>query len=136
MMEQQSNPYCQREISFCSLNPREDQARDAKLLLSGIEGIIHLLAVQQSKLHVHYDLRKTCLLHIEIILESTGFHLDNSLMTKLKRALYHYTEEVQRENLKLNNEHNQASNEIFINRYARLKHGCRDHRSQYWRRYL
>ena len=48
---------------------------------------------------VVYDLRRITLQRIENALSELGYHLDNSLLCKLKRALFHYAEETQRENL-------------------------------------
>ena len=73
---------------------------------------------------------------IEDSLVELGFHLDNSLLYKLKRSLYHYTDETQRSNMGCCSDQCQCTREVFINRYQRLMHGCRDSRPRYWREYL
>lgn len=104
------------------------------LLFSDIDGISHLELIETHKLTISYDVRVITLEIIEDTLIELGFHLDNSLLYKLKRALYYYTEQVQRENL--GHAKNQLTRNVFINRYDRLQHGCRDDRPEHWRKYL
>jgi hypothetical protein len=125
-----------RQINFCSLHPDPTQAQNAMLLLSDVGGITHLHLPHQHVLHISYDIRYIYLKMIEDALEEVGFHLDNSLLFKLKRALYHYTEEVQRQNLGLHNKHSNSTQKIFVSRYEKLRHGCRDDRPAHWRKYL
>lgn len=123
-----------REIAFCSLHADPDQAKSAMLFFSDVEGITHLELIDSHKFSISYDIRLINLQLLEETLIELGFHLDNSLLFKLKRALYYYTEEVQQENLGCSKD--QCTRNIFINRYDRLKHGCRDDRPDYWRKYL
>jgi len=123
-----------REIAFCSLHADPDQAKSAMLFFSDVEGVTHLELIDSHKLGISYDIRLLNLQLLEETLTELGFHLDNSLLFKLKRALYYYTEEVQQENLGCSK--GQCTRNIFINRYDRLKHGCRDDRPDYWRKYL
>jgi hypothetical protein len=123
-----------REIRFCRLHPDKQQAQTASLLLSDVEGM-HLLRPHDSYLlHISYDITCLNLNLIEDVLVDLGFHLDNSLMMKLKRALYYYTEEVERANLGID-ECGCADRQVFINRYLKLRHGCRDERPEHWRNY-
>ena len=123
-----------REIAFCSLHADPDQAKSAVLFFSDIEGISHLELIETHRLRISYDIRILTLQLLEEALVELGFHLDNSLLHKLKRALYYYTEENQQENLGCNN--GQCTRDIFVSRYDRLQHGCRDDRPDYWRKYL
>lgn len=125
-----------REIVFCSLHPDPAQAQSAMLVLTDIEGVEHMRLISHQRLHVTYDIRRVCLQWLEEVLEELGFHLDNSLFTKLRRALYHYTEEVQRDNLKCPKGETNCTDKVFVNRYQRLPHGCRDDRPPHWRKYL
>ena len=124
-----------REINFCSLLP-PDQAQQAILVLSDIQGIDNLRLVNLYQLSISYDIRHISLQIIEDALQEIGFHLDNSLLFKLKRSLYYYTEDVQRHNLGVGEKGSQNTRQIFINRYQRLRHGCRDDRPDHWRKYL
>jgi len=123
-----------REIAFCTLHADHEQAKSAMLLFSDVEGIINLQLTASHRLHVSYDIRLMSLIVLEEALIDLGFHLDGSLLYKLKRALYYYTEEVQRENIGCPK--GQCHRNIFINRYQRLQHGCRDDRPEHWRKYL
>lgn len=124
-----------REIHFCRLHPDEQQAYSASLLLSDVEGVQLLRPHDAYLLHVSYDITCLNLSLIEDVLIDLGFHLDNSLIVKLKRALYYYTEEVERANLGID-ECGCADRQVFINRYLKLRHGCRDERPEHWRNYL
>jgi len=123
-----------REIAFCSLHANPEQAKSALFFFSDVEGISHLELSNTHKLNISYDIRILTLQVLEEALIELGYHLDNSLLYKLKRALYYYTEETQQENIGCSK--GQCTRDIFINRYDRLKHGCRDDRPAYWRKYL
>ncbi len=134
-MEEMGSLIKHREIRFCRLHPDPHQAHSASLLLADVEGVHHAKPASSHLLQVSYDVRHITLHVIEDVLVELGHHLDNTLLTKLKRSLYHYTEETQRANLGL---HDCCSHgvQVFINRYQRLRHGCRDRRPDYWRSYL
>lgn len=125
-----------REISFNPLHPDPGQAQSAMLLLSDVAGVINLRLLDDTRLQVSYDIRQISLQIIEGALAEVGFHLDNSLLVKLKRALYHYTEEVQRENIGCPKGESNCTQKVFVNRYQQRPHGCRDERPEYWRKYL
>lgn len=125
-----------REIIFFNLHPDPAQAHNAMLLFSDLTGIVHQELLDPHRLRVSYDIRHITLQALEEALTEVGFHLDNSLMSKLKRALYYYTEEVQRENIGCHRGKSNCTRDIFVNRYDRLQHGCRDERPSHWRKYL
>ncbi len=121
-----------REVQFCILRP-DDQAQAAALLLEGVDGVLYARAVSRHLLLVGYDVTQITLHVIDQALTELGFHLASNLLSKLKRALYYYTEETQRQNIGLGNA--DTSVQVFINRYQRIRHGCRDFRPEHWRRY-
>jgi len=125
-----------RELIFCPLHPDPHQARSAMLLLSDVPGVLHLELITSHRLRVGYDIRSLCLRVIEEALIEVGFHLDNSLLVKLKRALCYYTEEVQLQNLGCGRGESNCTQKIFISHYLQRPHGCRDERPEHWRRYL
>ena len=129
------SPVKHRDIRFCRLHPDKHQAHSASLVLSDVEGIELLRPNGTHLLHVSYDITTLSLCLIEDVLVDLGFHLDNSLTVKLMRALYYYTEEVERANLGIE-ECGCADRQVFINRYCKLPHGCRDERPEHWRNYL
>ena len=125
----------QSELCFSPLHADPDQAQSALFLLSGVSGILGATQKSRYSLEIFYDLRLITLHIIEEALVELGFHLDNSLLTKLKRALFHYIEETQRANMGYHQDIN-STQEVFVNCYQQLPHGCRDDRPMYWREYL
>jgi hypothetical protein len=124
-----------REIRFSRWSHETTPAHSACLVLKDIEGILQVQPVESLQLQLSYDVSRICLSIIDEVLVELGFHLDNTLIHKLKRALYYYTEETQRANLGLEGTCC-ADKQMFINRYLRRQHGCRDERPEHWRNYL
>jgi hypothetical protein len=124
-----------REIHFRSLNPDTNDALDAMRLLMEIEGIDDIRAVTRNCVQVRYDLNRISLEIIESGLQEVGFHLDNRLLVKLKRALYYYTEETQLMNMGQPHDQNNSTLDVFINCYNQREHGCRDERPSHLRHY-
>lgn len=124
-----------REIRFCQFHPDRNQAQSALLLLSDAEGIVDIQFGNELCLFVSYDVRMLTLQAIEDILVRLGYHLDNRLLSRMKRALYSYSEETQRANLGFA-EVSDSTTAVFVKRYSVNYHGCRDKRPQHWRRYL
>lgn len=111
-----------------------NQAKAAIFLLADVDGLLDLKYLSDSNLLVTYDIRILTLDTIQQALISVGFRLDNSLVCKIKNALYAYTEDTLRENLGIMG--SKLTRDIFMQGYLQRSHGCRDQRSQYWRRYL
>ena len=125
-----------REIHFCSLHAKGSApAHSAMLLLADVDGITGLRPASATCLQVSYDLRILSLQITENALIEVGFHLDNNLFNKLRRSLYYYTEETQCVNMGHVHD-SKMTRDIFIERYQRLPHGCRDDRPSHWRKYL
>lgn len=127
--------YKSRTIQFCRFHPDPEQAGSAAGWLQGVAGIESAQPVASLAIEVVYDLRQITLEGIESALNELGYHLDNSLLCKLKRALFYYTEDTQRENLAITHEGQIIQQDVFINRYQHLAHGCRDPQPEYWRQY-
>jgi len=125
----------QREIAFCPLHPDNDQADSAGFLLANINGVYDVQPINPHLLRVTYNIQNITLKIIEDALVELGFHLDNSLFAKLKRALFYYSEETQLANLGYDHADTKSTTEIFINRYDHLLHGCRDKRPPHYRHY-
>ena len=124
-----------RELRFCHLHPDPNQARSALLLLSDAEGVLDISFTDEISLLITYDVRHLTLISIESVLIRLGYHLDNRLMNRMKRALYNYSEETQRANMGVS-EHAGNTTQVFVKRYTNNYHGCRDKRSEHWRKYL
>lgn len=127
-----------REIGFRDPHPDPHQAQTALLLLADLEGILRASIPDRSRntIHISYDLASICLRMVEALLGELGFHLDNSLMAKLKRALYYYTEENEMQTLAVRDDQDHNTREIFMRCYRCKTHGCRDIRPEHWRNYL
>lgn len=125
-----------RELVFAPIHEDPHQARTALLLLDEVPGIVKLTYIDDTRLQLSYDIDTVSLQMIEEALAEVGFHLDNSLLSKLKRALYYYSEDVQRQNLGCGLGESNCVQKVFVNRYRKLPHGCRDDRPEHWRRYL
>ena len=126
----------QRDVIFHPLHDDENQALTASQMLIDLDGVVLADALSATHLIIHYDLRFFTLDDVEELLITVGFHLDNNLLIKLKRALYRYTEETERANLGYVEGQSNCTREVFINRYQQLPHGCRDKRPEHWRNYL
>lgn len=106
-----------RELVFAPLHEDPHQARSALLLLNDLPGVVNLVLIDDLHLRVSYQLDTVSLRMIEDVLAELGFHLDNSLLSKLKRALYHYSEDVQRDNLGCAHGEHNCVQKVFVNRY-------------------
>ena len=126
----------QRDVMFSPLHDDENQALTAAQMLIDLDGVLIAEAISGTHLIVEYDLRFFTLVDIEELLSTVGFHLDNNLLIKIKRALYRYTEETERANLGCIEGQSNCTREAYINRYQKLPHGCRDKRPDHWRNYL
>lgn len=125
----------QRDIHFMSPQADNNPAAAAYALLSQVDGIIEANPVHEYCLSVTYHLAKVTLNDIDDVLQEVGFHLDNSILSKLKRALFYYAEETQLANMGYDHAESKSTLEIFINRHSQLPHGCRDERPVHLRRY-
>ncbi|MDH5396346.1 MAG: hypothetical protein OEW97_08715 [Gammaproteobacteria bacterium] len=126
----------QRDVIFHPLHEDKTQAQTASHMLIDLDGIIHAEALSDTHMIVSYDLRYFTLEDIEELLSTVGFHLENNLLIKLKRALYRYTEDTERANMGCPKGQSNCTRGVFINRYQQLPHGCRDKRPDHWRNYL
>lgn len=93
----------QREIRFRGPHHHGDQSTGACAFLEHLPGIIKTERQDAWCLSVVYDVQKICLRVVLRHLQLAGFHLDASLMVKLKLAMIEYAEENQRETLGLTN---------------------------------
>ena len=125
-----------RDIHFAELHPDPNQAATAAMLLADVTGIIEANPCSAIHLQVSYQLMEVSLEQIETGLTAMGLHIDNRLLYRLKRALYHYTEETERANLGCTQSDSKCTRMIFADRYQRMNHKLRDQRPEHWRKYL
>ncbi|RMG28259.1 MAG: hypothetical protein D6721_08900 [Gammaproteobacteria bacterium] len=125
-----------REIWFRGPHALEDQAQAAALLLSDVLGVERVEPLTRERLAVSYDIRQVNLEALENLLRAEGFHLDNSLMAKMKRALWYYCDSCQQAQLGCHRGSRNCTQAVFVNTYRQRPHGCRDPRPEHWRKYL
>lgn len=121
-----------REIVFHALPP--GQAERALALLQGLDGLAVVVGADGNRLLVRYHVCEYTLEGLETALMTEGFHLDNSLLSKLKRSLAYFCESVQRRNVAAN-EPDIKSQQAFMKVYERHLHGDRDDTPEEWRAY-
>lgn len=124
-----------RQIPFCPIHPDPNQAQTAAHFLAEVEGVLRAEAQSPTLLELTYDVLQATLKEIEEALTDLGLHIDSTLMHRVKRALYYYSEETLRANMGCTRRSN-CTRKVFAKRYEALEHGCRDQRPEHWRRYL
>ncbi len=119
-----------REIHFSPL----PSGQAARALESLLEMGLKAEMIAPNVLSVSYQLPHHRLETLEDTLVEQGFHLDNSLLQKIVRALVHYVEEVQCQNLS-EPARLQKNMEIFVKVYDHHPHGDHDETPEEWREY-
>ena len=89
------------EIWFRGPHQEGEPARAAESFARWLPGVIAAKRRGPLCLEVEYDLSVICLKVIRQALQAAGLHLDAALLEKLKCALVDYTEQNQREALRL-----------------------------------
>ncbi len=136
---QNANPESEksREIEFIDPLPDASKTQSAMLALADVEGVLQVSIPNpdQNVILVRYDLNQIDLAIIEFLLTELGFHLDYSLLAKIKRALYYFIEDNEIHNLAIHHHQDQSTRDIFMHCYGEKHHGCRDNRPKHWRKY-
>jgi len=123
-----------RTILFARFPP--GQVAEASVFLAGIERLDVNRGDESRAVDVTYDLRHHCLQELEASLEDRGYHLDNTLLSKMMRALIYYVEETQLHNLDApyrRLKHSQS--EAYTHAWERHPHGDHDDTPPEWREY-
>lgn len=121
-----------REITFTALPAF--QTRSALMVLQGLQGLRTESGHGPNNLVVHYDVCDYTLENLEAALLAQGFHLDNGLLHKLRRALIYFCERNQRGNLNALPSQ-QKSVKPFVEAFQHHPHGDRDDTPEEWRTY-
>lgn len=122
----------QREIAFQALPV--DQAVQAARLLSRLDGVTAVADPASNALQVAYSLPQWTLEQLEQRLEQAGFHLDGALLQRIRRAVIHYTEAVQLDNLH-HPEREYKTKEIYVHAWEHHAHGDHDDTPEELREY-
>jgi hypothetical protein len=113
-----------REIRFSKLPPGQiERAQSMLALLSGIEVAAGLLPTTIS---VWYEVEDHTMQGLEAALRQEGFHLENTLIAKLIRALVYYSEETQLRNMHGPQRLLKKSHEVYSKAWDHHPHGDHD----------
>jgi hypothetical protein len=96
--------------------------------------LVVLEEIDDRTLLVRYEVPNYTLQRVEKALTAEGFHLDNSILTKIRRALVYYCEAIQCENL-APPPRDRLSKQIFAQVYENHAHGDHDDTPEEWRSY-
>jgi hypothetical protein len=122
-----------REIVFAKFPP--GQVPEASDQLHGLDRIELDARLERRAIGVEYELTDYTLRELEEHLVDKGFHLDNTLMSKLMRALIHYVEDTQLHNMGTPERLIKKSHEAYIQAWERHEHGDHDETPPEWREY-
>ncbi|GAB4170230.1 MAG: hypothetical protein OHK0026_01230 [Rhodocyclaceae bacterium] len=114
----------QREIRFSRLPP--GQADEGHCWLCRLERLEASRGPHPRGVSVRYLLGDYTLEGIEGRLQQHGFHLDNTLYSKLVRALVSFSEQTQLRNLQMPERLLKQSNEVYVRAWENHPHGDRD----------
>ena len=128
-----SDLHKRREILFSRFFP--GQIPEAADHLHRLENLSTEAKLEKRAVDVSYDLRHHTLENLENQLQDKGFHLDNTLMSKLVRALIYYVEETQLHNLGATERPLKQSQEAYVQAWERHPHGDHDETPPEWREY-
>jgi hypothetical protein len=123
-----------REILFSKFPP--GQVPEAADDLKHLDEIDVEPKFEKRALGVEYELTQHTLAELEDHLEDKGYHLDNTLMSKLTRALIHYVEETQLHNMVVPEKRLKPSpEEAYVKAWETRPHGDHDDTPPEWREY-
>ncbi len=120
-----------REILFHPLPP--GQIPLAMALLAQLPGV-KAVGLGECSLQIEYCIADHCLEDIEALLTVQGFHLEGSLLIRIRRNLAYYCERVQRENL--GKPAPRTKNyPAHVEAWTKRPHGDHDETPAEWRQY-
>lgn len=113
-----------REIRFAKLPP--GQAARAMELLARLERIEVSPGTHAESISVWYEVTDHTLEALEYALREQGFHLSNTLYSKLIRALVYYSEDTQLRNMSHPERLLKQSHEVYSKAWDHHPHGDHD----------
>ncbi len=123
-----------REILFAKFPP--GQVPEAADDLQRLDAVDVAPKHEKRAVGVAYDLQDHTLEELEGHLEDKGYHLDNTLLNKLTRALIHYVEDTQLHNLGVPEKRTKRSpEEAYAKAWEQHPHGDHDDTPPEWREY-
>jgi len=123
-----------REIQFSKFPP--GQVPEAADDLQRLDEVEVEAKHEKRALGVAYDLQNHTLKELDEHLVEKGYHLDNTLMTKLTRALIYYVEETQLHNIGAPERRlKRSSQQAYVTAWEHHPHGDHDDTPPEWREY-
>lgn len=123
-----------REILFSKFPP--GQVPEAADDLQRLEALEVQRRHEERSLGVSYDLQVHTLRELDEHLVDKGYHLDNTLLTKLTRALIYYVEDTQLHNMDAPERRlKRSSQEAYVQAWEHHPHGDHDDTPPEWREY-
>ena len=123
-----------REILFSKFPP--GQVPEAADNLQHLESVEVDPQFDKRSVGVAYELTDHTLRELDEHLVEKGFHLDNTLLTKLTRALIYYVEETQLHNIDAPERRlKRSSQEAYGKAWEQHPHGDHDETPPEWREY-
>jgi hypothetical protein len=114
----------QREIRFDHARP--EQLEQARLMLAGLERLELEPGHHDNGLLVRYSIQDYTLQGLETALIRQGFHLDNSVVHQLSRAVIYFCEETQLRNMQQPERLIKQSHEVYSKAWEKHPHGDHD----------
>jgi len=130
-----------RDIGFCALRADINLAHSAVFIINDLSGVMMSHALDHKSVHMVYDLNCITFEEISAVLINQGFHLDNSILAKMKRSIAFYCEEAFRENCRKERvldavQEHRKSDVVYLRQRKKSPCECRDLRPEHWRKYL
>ena len=122
-----------REILFSKFPP--GQPPEAADDLRRLEVIEAQARENNRSLDVTYDLTQHTLRELDEHLVDKGYHLDNTLLTKLHHALTNYKQDTQLHNIDAPEKRLKRSQEAYVKAWENHPHGDHDDTPPEWREY-
>ena len=123
-----------REILFARFPP--GQVPEATYDLRRIEDVDVQPKFEKRAVGVSYDVSVHTLRELDEHLIDRGYHLDNTLMSKLTRALVYYVEDTQLHNMGAPEKRlKRSSQEAYVKAWEHHPHGDHDDTPPEWREY-
>lgn len=116
--------HCQHELRLAA--EPDGQREKALALLQEMPYLLVEPGHHANSLHITYDLAHYSLRQIEAELEARGLLLDESLMSRLKRSLTHFSEETRARNANSPQRLIKQSNQVYVKAWEHHPHGDRD----------
>ncbi|MEW5769267.1 MAG: hypothetical protein AB1831_02775 [Pseudomonadota bacterium] len=121
-----------RELVFHAVPP--GQADRALALLAGLPGLDVAIRDERT-LCVEYEVTEYALEDLENALGAQGFHLEGSLLMRIRRVIAYHCERVQRHNLGMPEPRTKDYHQHFVEAWQHAEHGDHDETPEQWRQY-